>query len=102
MANKNHQSAQLGMEQRILLYTTTEMQGFLDLHAIIKLFRERLSGKKSMKVYATRPKGGLGIHSNFAYWPRENLQVCIFARGNFVSSQRPPSVALLLLSHLFE
>ena len=36
MANKNHQSAQLGMEQRILLYTSTEMQVFfLDLHAII-------------------------------------------------------------------
>ena len=40
--------------------------------------------KKSIKVHATRPKGGLGIHSNFAYWPRENLQVCIFARGKFV------------------
>ena len=35
MANKNHQSAQLGMEQRIFLYTSTEMQVFLDLHAII-------------------------------------------------------------------
>ena len=35
MANNNHQSAQLGMEQRILLYTSTEMQDFLDLHAII-------------------------------------------------------------------
>ena len=35
MANKNHPSAQLGMEQRILLYASTEMQVFLDLHAII-------------------------------------------------------------------
>ena len=35
MANKNHQSAQLGMEQRVLLYTSSEMQVFLDLHAII-------------------------------------------------------------------
>ena len=35
MANKNLQSAQRGMEQRILLYTSTEMQGFLGLHTII-------------------------------------------------------------------
>ena len=27
--------------------------------------------KKSTKLHATRPKGGLGIHYNFAYWPRE-------------------------------
>ena len=32
----------------------------------IQLFRERLS-EKSIKVHATRPKGGLGIHWNFAY-----------------------------------
>ena len=40
--------------------------------------------KKRTKAHATRPKGGLGIHSNFAYWPGGNLQVCIFARGKFV------------------
>ena len=40
--------------------------------------------KKSIKVHATRPKGGQGIHWNFAYWPRGNLQVCVFARGKFV------------------
>ena len=34
MTDKNHQSAQLGMKQRIWLYTSTEMQVFLDLHAI--------------------------------------------------------------------
>ena len=45
----------------------------------IQLFRERLSEKKSTKVHATRPKAGLGIHWNFAYWPRGNVQVCIFA-----------------------
>ena len=33
MANKNHQSAQLGMEQRILLYTSSA--GFFGLHAVI-------------------------------------------------------------------
>jgi len=49
----------------------------------IQLFRERLS-EKSIKVHMTRPKGGLGIHWNFTYWPRGNLQVCIFARGEFV------------------
>ena len=69
----------------------------------IQLFRERLSEKKTSKVHATRPKGGLGIHWNFAYWPRGNLQVCIFARGGFVFPlRRPLSVALLLLSHVFE
>jgi len=50
-----------------------------------------------------RPKGGLGIHWNFAYWPGGNLQVCIFARGEFVFPlRRPLYVALLLLSHVFE
>ena len=59
--------------------------------------------KKSIKVHATRPKGGLGIHWKFAYWPRGNLQVCIFVRGEFVfPPRRPLSVALLLLSHVFE
>ena len=59
--------------------------------------------KKNIKVHATRPKGGLGIHWSFAYWPRGNLQVCIFARGEFVFPlRRPISVALLLLSHVFE
>ena len=68
----------------------------------IQLFRERLS-EKNIKVHGTRPKGGLGIHWNFAYWPRGNLQVCIFTRGKFVFPLgRPLSVALLLLSHVFE
>ena len=72
-------------------------------YTCIQLFRERLSEKKNIKVHATRPKGGLGIHWNFAYWPRGNLQVCIFARGEFVFPlRRPISVALLLLSHVFE
>ena len=54
-------------------------------------------------MHATRPKGGLGIHWNVAYWPRGNLQVCIFARGEFVFPlRRPISVALLLLSRVFE
>ena len=68
----------------------------------IQLFRERLS-EKSIKVHATRPKGGLGIHWNFAYWSRGKIQVCIFAHGEFVFPlRRPISVALLLLSHVFE
>ena len=59
--------------------------------------------KKNIKVHSTRPKGGLGIHWNFAYFPRGNLQVCIFARGKFIFPlRRPISVALLLLSHVFE
>ena len=35
----------------------------------------KVVGIKNIKVYATRPKGGLGIHWNFAYWPKGNLQV---------------------------
>ena len=44
----------------------------------------KVVGEKNIKVYATRPKGGLGIHWNFAYCPKGNLQVCFFARGKFV------------------
>jgi len=45
----------------------------------------------------------VGIHWNFAYWPRGNLQVCIFTRGEFVFPlTRTISVALLLLSHVSE
>ena len=59
--------------------------------------------KKSTKVYAKKAKGSMGIQWNFAYWPRGNVQVCIFARGEFVFPlQRPISVALLLPSHVFE
>ena len=35
MAYKKHQSAQLGIEKLVLLYTPSEMLFFLDLHAII-------------------------------------------------------------------
>ena len=73
------------------------------LMSIYSYFEKGCRKKKNMKVHATRPKGGLGIHWNFAYWPRGNLQVCIFARGEFVFPlRRPISVALLLLSHVFE
>ena len=68
----------------------------------IQLFWERLS-EKGTKVHETRPRGGLGIHWNLAHWPRRNKQVCIFARDQFVFPlRRPLSVALLLLSHVFE
>ena len=30
----------------------------------------KVVGKKNTKVHATRPKGGLGSHSNFAHWPK--------------------------------
>ena len=40
--------------------------------------------KKSTKVDATRPKGGLGINWYFTYWSKGNLQVYIFAREEFV------------------
>ena len=54
-------------------------------------------------MHATRPKGGLGIHWNFAYWPRGIVQVCIFSREEFVFSlRRPLFVAFLLMPHVFE
>jgi len=63
----------------------------------IHLFREGLS-EKGIRVHMTIPKGGMGIHWNFAYRPRGNLQVCLFARGEFVFPlRRPFCVALLLL-----
>ncbi len=50
-------------------------------------------------MHATRPESGLDIHLNFTYWPRGNVQVCIFAREDFVFPlRRPFSLALLLLS----
>ena len=52
--------------------------------------RKVVEKKHQFKVHTTRPKGGLGIHWNFAYWPRRNLPVCIFARGEFVFPLRRP------------
>ena len=73
------------------------------LYLMYTAISRKVVGKKNLKVHSTRPKGGLGIHWNFAYWLRGNLQVCIFARGGFVFPlRRPLSVALLLLSHVFE
>ena len=51
---------------------------------IYSYFEKGCRKKKNIKVYATRPKGGLVIHWNFAYWPKGNLQVCFFAHGKFV------------------
>ena len=54
-------------------------------------------------MHATIRKGGLGIHWNFAYRPRGNVQVCIFECEEFVFPlRRSLSEALLLLSHVFE
>ena len=52
MAYKNHQSAQLGIEQLILLYTPSEMQFFLDLHVI--LIRTASSKTESLFLFRTR------------------------------------------------
>ena len=52
----------------------------------IQLFRERLSKKKT-KVHATRPKARLGIHKNFASWPREMYEFVFFNVKNCFSSQ---------------
>ena len=52
----------------------------------IQLFRERLS-EKSTKVHATRPKGGLGIHQDFAYWPSEMYKFVFLKVKNLFSSQ---------------
>ena len=58
----------------------TRQCNMLNLHTDTATSR-KVVGKKNIKVYATRPKGGLGIHWNFAYWPKGNLQVCF---GKFV------------------
>ena len=47
---------------------------------------------KSMKVHMIRPKGGLGIHWNFAYLPKGNEQGCMFAREEFVFPLRRPFI----------
>ena len=39
--------------------------------------RKAVGKKVPNKVHATRPKGGLDIHWNVAYWPKGNEQVCI-------------------------
>jgi len=69
----------------------------------VYVYFEKGCRKKNIKVHMTRPKGGLGIHWNFVYRTRGNLQVCIFAREEFVFPlRRPLYIALLLLSHVFE
>ncbi len=50
--------------------------GESSLHAAsIQLFQMTLS----------YPNGGLRIHWNFAYWSMGNVQVCIFAREEFMN-----------------
>ena len=52
-------------------------------------------------MHATRPKGGLGIHWNFAYWLRGSLQVCIVAREEFVFPlRRSISVEVYFYCHM--
>ena len=53
----------------------------------------KVVGKKKTKVYATRPKGGLGIHWNFAYWPEEiykfvflHVENLFFLSGAYICS----------------
>ena len=55
-------------------------------------------------MHATRPKGGPGIHAlEFCILAERKCSSLYFARGEFVSPlRRPISVALLLLSHVFE
>ena len=43
-----------------------------------------------------------GIHWNFAYLPRGNGEVCIFAREEFFPLRGPLLVALLSLPNIFE
>ena len=43
-----------------------------ELCVIYSYFEKGCRKKKNIKVHATRPKGGLSIHWNFAYWPRGN------------------------------
>ena len=38
-------------------------------------------------MHATRPKGGLGIHYKFAYWPREMYKFVFLNVKNLFSSQ---------------
>ena len=84
---------------------TPEFMGMLTIEMfladhLIKQYRSKL------RAYVTRPNGGLGVHWNFAYWPGGNVQVCIFARGEFVFPLTRPfsafSVALFSLLHDFE
>ena len=74
-------------------FTTTNLGWIRNIG--LQVFRERLS-EKGFQVHATRPKDGLDIKDNFAYWPRGNEQVCIFALQEFVFPfRRLVSVALL-------
>ena len=59
----------------IAIYVATTCFSFLPL---TYSYFEKGFRKNNIQVHATRPIGGLGIHRNFAYWPRGNLQVCIF------------------------
>ena len=60
-------------------------------------------GKRSRFEETRRARWWVVFHWNFACWPRRNVQVCIFASGEFVFHlRRPLSMALLLLSHVFE
>ena len=66
-------------------YTHTHIYTYI--HTYIHIYTaisRKVVGEKNIKVYSTRLKGGLGIHWNFAYWPKGSLQVCFFACGKSV------------------
>ena len=86
-----------------LCQTSQEALSGLGKQYYIQLFRERLL-EKSIEVHATSPKGGLGIHWNFAFWPRGNFYKFVFLHVEilFSSHRGPISVALFLLSQVFE
>ena len=67
------------------------------IHFVNSYFEKlKVVEKKNTKVHATRPKGGLGIHTGL-----EKCTTLYFEREEFVFRlRRPFSVALLLLSHV--
>ena len=60
----------------LLLLLLSYVSKFAALIKDTAISRKVVGKKKNIKVYAKRPKDGLGNHWNFAYCPKGNLQVC--------------------------
>ena len=59
-------------------------------HKAYTAISRKVVGKKKLQSARDKTERWSGYSLEFAYWSRRNLQLCIFARGEFVFPLRRP------------